>query len=103
LCGKTVQSARLDNRAEEQDGSGHGPGDSAFEQSVRLSFDVARALPNAGPDSFLFSFHKVGLAGHSHLPVLYDADLRRPMGSWRNAWQSSRFCRRQGTKLSTAK
>ena len=44
-------------------------------------------FPDGGPDSFAFPFHKVGLAGNSRLPVLYDVDLNRPMGSWRNAWR----------------
>jgi integrase len=44
-------------------------------------------FPDAGPDTFLFPFHKVGLAGNSRSPVLYDVDLSRPMGSWRNAWR----------------
>jgi integrase len=43
--------------------------------------------PEAGPDSFLFPFHKIGLAGNSRQPVLYDVDLARPMGSWRKAWR----------------
>jgi integrase len=33
----------------------------------------------AGPDSFLFPYHKVGLAGNWSLPVLYKVDLTRPM------------------------
>jgi integrase len=41
---------------------------------------------NAGPDSFLFPHHKVGLAGNSRIPTLWDSDLNRPMGSWRKAW-----------------
>ena len=44
-------------------------------------------FPDAGPDTFLFPFHKVGLAGNSRLPVLYEVDLSRPMGSWRKAWR----------------
>jgi integrase len=44
-------------------------------------------FPEAGPDSFLFPYHKVGLAGNSRLPVLYGVDLNRPMGSWRKAWR----------------
>jgi integrase len=44
-------------------------------------------FPEGGPDSFLFPFHKVGLAGNSRVPVLYDVDLSRPMGSWRKAWR----------------
>ena len=44
-------------------------------------------FPNAGPDSFVFPFHKIGLAGNSRVPVLWDVDLDRPMGSWRTAWR----------------
>jgi len=43
-------------------------------------------FPEAGPDSFLFPYHKVGMGGNSRLPVLYSIDLMRPMGSWRKAW-----------------
>jgi len=44
-------------------------------------------FPEAGPDSFLFPCHKVGMGGDSRLPVLYGVDLNRPMGSWRKAWR----------------
>lgn len=44
-------------------------------------------FPGAKPDSFLFPYHKVGLAGNSRVPILYDVDLGRPMGSWRKAWR----------------
>jgi integrase len=44
-------------------------------------------FPEAGPDSFLFPYHKVGMGGNSRLPVLYNVDLNRPMGSWRKAWR----------------
>ena len=51
-----------------------------------LSLWLERFL-EAGPDSFLFPYHKVGLAGNSRVPVLWDIDLSRPMGSWRKAWR----------------
>jgi integrase len=41
---------------------------------------------SAAPDSFLFPFHQVGIAGDSRAVTVYDADLQRPMGSWRKAW-----------------
>jgi integrase len=41
----------------------------------------------AGSEAFLFPYHKIGLSGNSRLPVLYDVDLSRPMGSWRKAWR----------------
>jgi integrase len=44
-------------------------------------------FPEAGLDTFLFPYHKIGLAGNSRTPVLYDVDLNRPMGSWRKAWR----------------
>jgi integrase len=44
-------------------------------------------FPEAGLDSFLFPYHKVGMGGNSRLPVLYGVDLNRPMGSWRKAWR----------------
>jgi integrase len=44
-------------------------------------------FPEAGPDSFLFPYHKVGMGGNSRQPVLYSIDLTRPMGSWRKAWR----------------
>ncbi|HXM93959.1 MAG TPA: tyrosine-type recombinase/integrase [Candidatus Dormibacteraeota bacterium] len=52
-----------------------------------MSFDVAGTIPGGRPNSFLFPYHKIGLAGNSRLPVLYDVDLMRPMGSWRKAWR----------------
>src|SRR3989442_15401211 len=50
----------------------------------------------AEPDSFLFPYHKVGLAGDSRVPVLYDVNLNRPMGSWRKAWRIS--CKAAGVR-----
>jgi integrase len=51
-------------------------------------------FPGAGLDSFLFLYHKVGtpvpphaFASNSRVPLLYDLDLQRPMGSWRKAWR----------------
>ena len=43
-------------------------------------------FPNATPESYLFPFHQVGIGGDSRLVTVYDADLSRPMGSWRKAW-----------------
>ena len=53
-------------------------------------------FPEADLDSFLFPYHKVGLAGNSRLPVLYDVDLNRPMGSWRKAWRIA--CKTAGVR-----
>jgi integrase len=50
-----------------------------------LTLWLAR-FAQAGPESFLFPCHKMGLAGNKRTPVMYDLDLSRPMGSWRKAW-----------------
>lgn len=43
-------------------------------------------FPNFAPDSFVFPFHRVGIAGNSRTVEIYDVDSGRPMGSWRKAW-----------------
>ena len=53
-------------------------------------------FPDAGPDSFLFPSHKVGLAGNSRVPVLYNIDLGQPIGSWRKAWRIA--CKAAGAR-----
>lgn len=53
-------------------------------------------FPGAGPESFLFPYHKIGVAGNSRLPVLYNIDLTRPMGSWRKAWRVA--CKAAGVR-----
>lgn len=52
---------------------------------IRLTLWIG-LFPNARPDSFLFPFHKVGLAGNKCTPTICAVDLTRPMGSWRKAW-----------------
>jgi integrase len=57
----------------------------------------------AGPDAYLFPYHKVGtpipphaVAVNSRIPILYDVDLSRPMGSWRRAWRFA--CKAAGVR-----
>jgi len=45
-----------------------------------------RRLQDAGPNSFVFPFHQVGIGGNSRMFEVYDVDLERPMGSRRKAW-----------------
>jgi len=52
-------------------------------------------LRGAGQDSFLFPYHKVGLAGNSRVPVLCDVDLSRPMGSLAQGVAASLWSRRR--------
>lgn len=51
---------------------------------------------DAGPDTYLFPSHKIGLAGNSRQPALYAVDLNRPMGSWRKAWRIA--CKSAGVR-----
>ena len=53
-------------------------------------------FPDAGPDSFLFPAHKIGLAGNSRIPAVYAIDLGKPMGSWRKAWRIA--CKAAGAR-----
>lgn len=50
-----------------------------------LSLWLSR-VPDAGPSSFVFPFHQVGISGNSRIVEVYDVELERPMGSWRKAW-----------------
>jgi integrase len=51
-------------------------------------------FPNATSDSYLFPFYQVGISGDSRAVTMYDADLSRPMGSWRKGWLEA--CKRAG-------
>ena len=53
-------------------------------------------FPEAGPDSFVFPYHKVGFAGSSRVPTLWGIDLSRPIGSWRKAWRLA--CKAAGVR-----
>ena len=53
-------------------------------------------FPEATPECYLFPFHQVGIAGDSRAVTVYDADLGRPMGSWRKAWLEA--CKRAGVR-----
>jgi Phage integrase family len=53
---------------------------------IRRMQDYVALFPEAGPDSFLFPFHKAGLAGNKRIPTMWGVDLARPIGSWRKAW-----------------
>jgi integrase len=53
-------------------------------------------FPDAGPDSFVFPFHQVGIGGNSRKVQMYNVALDRPMGSWRKAWLDA--CKKAGVK-----
>ncbi len=39
-------------------------------------------IGEAGPDAFVFPFHRVGMAGNGRKPHLWGIDLNRPMGAY---------------------
>jgi integrase-like protein len=49
-------------------------------------------FPDAGLDSYAFPFHRVGFAGNSRKPLIWDVDLNRPMGQWsyKGAFETAR-------------
>ena len=53
-------------------------------------------FPDAGPETFVFPFHQVGIGGNSRTVGIHDLDLMRPMGSWRKAWLAA--CKRAGVR-----
>ena len=60
-----------------------------------LSLWLSR-FPDAGPDSFVFPFHQVGIGGSSRTVEVYGVALELPMGSWRKAWLGA--CKTAGVR-----
>ncbi len=56
-----------------------------------LSIWIAR-FPQAGPDSYLFPFHRVAIAGNDRTPHIYDVKLEVPMSpsSYKTAFETAR-------------
>jgi integrase len=44
-------------------------------------------FPDAGPDTFVFPRHLVGVLGNKRMPHFHSVDLHRPMGEWKKAWK----------------
>jgi integrase len=47
-------------------------------------------FPEAGPDSYVFPSHKVGLGGKDHAPLIWNVRLDQPMGEWKKTWDRVR-------------
>lgn len=47
-------------------------------------------FPDAPADSYVFPHHKVGLAGNSRQPVIWDVKPDLPIGEWKKTWQRVR-------------
>jgi len=56
-------------------------------------------FPDAGADSFVFPFHRVGLSGKSRKPLTWDVNLNRPTGQWsyKSAFETAR--RKRGLRV----
>jgi integrase len=54
-----------------------------------LSMWLSR-FPDAGPDAFVFPFHRVKAGPKRTGPVLWDVELDRPTSEWKSAWQTAR-------------
>lgn len=72
---------------------------------VPLTSRVRRALtfwllqfPDAGPDSYVFPFHRVGFAGNARRPIIWDVNLNRPMGQWSYSRAFETAKRKSGVK-----
>jgi len=53
-------------------------------------------FPNAGAESYVFPYHKVGIGGDSRVPQTWAVDLNRPMGEWKKAWEG--VCKSAGVR-----
>jgi integrase len=51
-----------------------------------------RRFSDAGPQTYMFPFHRVAIGGHIRRPVLYDVRLDRPMSpsSYKTAFETAR-------------
>ena len=83
---KRLHFERRNRCAQKQDGCWHWTLDTAIRRACASLTLWTERFPQAQPDSFLFPYHKMGLAGSKRTPVMYDLDLNRPTGSWRKAW-----------------
>lgn len=54
-----------------------------------LSLWLAR-FPEAGPDSYVFPFHRVKAGPKRSGPILWDVQLDKPTTEWKSAWQTAR-------------
>jgi len=54
-----------------------------------LSLWLAR-FPDAGPDAFVFPFHRVKAGAKRSGPILWDVQLDKPTTEWKSAWQTAR-------------
>jgi integrase len=54
-----------------------------------LTLWLAR-FADAGPESYLFPRHKVGLAGNNREPRLWNVRLDEPIGEWKKTWDRVR-------------
>ena len=54
-----------------------------------LSMWLSR-FPDAGPNAYVFPFHRVKAGAKGSGPVLWDVHLDKPNSEWKSAWQTAR-------------
>lgn len=50
----------------------------------------AAQFPDRKPNEFVFPYERYGAAGDDFVPCVYDTDPKRPIGSWKEAWEKAR-------------
>lgn len=48
----------------------------------------AEQFPNRNPEHFVFPSERYGAGGDNFEPTVYDIDPERPIGSWKESWES---------------
>jgi integrase len=50
----------------------------------------ARQFPDRRPAHFVFPSERIGFSGDAEIPQVFDTDPRKPITSWKTAWQSAK-------------
>jgi integrase len=65
---------------------------------VQCLLPWAEKFPERKASDFVFPYERYGAAGDDFRPCVYDTDPKRPIGSWKEAWEKARadakvYCR----------
>jgi integrase len=50
----------------------------------------AAEFPKRRPEEFVFPYERYGAAGDDFVPCVYDTDPTKPIGSWKESWETAR-------------
>jgi integrase len=59
-------------------------------RALKALTDWAQEFPKRKPSHYVFLSEKVGVATDDRIPVVYDANPEKPIGSWKVAWTTAR-------------